>query len=122
MEQGDAVALAAGAAGWVVAIPVVQFAGSLAKNEQTPNKLLVLGLGFVISLATTPLIGYFLGWKTRASRIRGIALALGMAQTIDGVVHMFHPEFYSADKVAAHYASSSIFFGAGVLGIASVFS
>ena len=50
-----------------------------------------------------------------------IALALGAAQTIDGLVHMFMPDFYSADRETSVGCAANIFYGAGLLGIFSAY-
>eukprot|EP01039_Chlorochromonas_danica_P019199 gene19199-23212_t len=67
-------------------------------------------------------MSYLMGWKTREAKIRGIALALGTAQTLDGVVHMLYPHFYSTIPSVALAAAGNIFWGAGLLGIFSVYT
>lgn len=122
MFSNDATSAGFGVLGWAVAVPVVRLAGEISKSHGDSAKWGVLGLGFSISLFTTPLGGSLLGWKTQDSRIRGIAIALGTAQMIDGVVHMFYPDFYSADPTEARASSAAIFFGAGCLGVLSCFT
>ena len=57
-----------------------------------------------------------------AERVRGIALALGAAQAIDGLVLVFVPRFYGADADASLGACSSIFLTAGLTGLASAYT
>jgi len=120
----DLASLGIGALAWASVIPLVSFAGEAIKrqNSSVGPKLLFLGVGAALALVTTPLLARILGWRTRHARVRGIALSLGTAQTLDGIVHMFFPQFYSNDPIAAHYASACVFFGAGTLGIASAFA
>jgi len=66
-------------------------------------------------------MGYILGWKTQPERVRGIALALGTAQVLDGLVHFFKPNFYSSDHEESLASAGNIFFGAGMLGILSAY-
>lgn len=122
MAANDGVALVAGAVAWGAAVPIVKAAGPVVARGSTAAKcgMLVVCLG--IAAATTPLLSKALGWQTRAERVRGVALALGAAQTIDGLVHFFKPGFYSADSAVAVGAAGSIFAGAGLLGIFSAYA
>jgi hypothetical protein len=120
--QNDVVSLLTGAGAWAVAIPLVKYAADACANGGTDTKVLFLGIGVGIAWVTTPLLSSILGWRTRQARIRGIALALGMAQTLDGVVHLLYPNFYSASSSAAIAGAGNIFWGAGLLGILSVYT
>lgn len=122
MEANDVKALAVGAAAWASVIPVVQLAGPVVARGGTGTKVTMLAVGLGIAVATTPVLSYLMGWKTRPDRIRGVALALGTAQVIDGLVHFFRPSFYASDKSDALGAAGNVFFGAGALGILSVFT
>jgi hypothetical protein len=53
--------------------------------------------------------------------VRGVALALGVAQVTDGLMHMFYPSFYSSDRDVGIACASNIFLGAGLLGIFSAY-
>jgi len=117
----DAKTLIAGAAAWACAVPVVRFAGPLIARGGGP-RLAALALCGAIALSTTPVVSYILGWRSRAERMRGIALALGAAQAIDGLVHVFVPRFYGADADASLGACSSIFLTAGLTGLASAYT
>ncbi len=112
----------AGAAAWALAIVPVKLVGA-ATTASSPvtNKLLALALGAGISAATTPLLSAVLGWKTSNDKVRGVAIALGVAQTLDGVVHIFAPNFYSDDPAVALAGAGNVFYGAGILGILSAF-
>lgn len=89
--------------------------GKLESDGETATKLLAFIVGIVIAAGTTSLLPYLTNWKSQYVCFRGIAIALGSAQTIDGLMHLFPPHFYGED----HYimCSASIFFGAGLLGI-----
>ena len=117
----DLQSLAVGAAGWAVAIPAVKIAGSGVANGGTNEKALALVVGIGIASCTTPLLSYIMSWKTPHERVRGIALALGAAQVTDGLMHLFFPEFYSADKAVGLACAGNIFYGAGLLGIFSAY-
>ncbi len=105
-----------------MAIPVVKLVGPLtAGNSPIQNKVGALILGAGIAAVTTPILSSILGWKTRLERVRGIALALGAAQTLDGLVHLFHPTFYSANAAEGLSCAGNIFLGAGLLGIMSAY-
>lgn len=122
MESKDFMAVVAGVLAWAVAIPAVQLAGNWIANGGTGSQIGALIFGVAIAAATTPLLSRILGWKTRDARIRGIALALGTAQTIDGLVYMFKPDFYSDQPAIGLASAGNIFFGAGLLGIFSVYT
>ena len=61
-----------------------------------------------------------LGWKTSEEKTRGIALALGTAQILDGIVHLTYPNVYSDDQTEAIASAGNIFLVAGMLGVLSV--
>jgi hypothetical protein len=115
----DSVSLAAGAAAWAAAVPLVRAVGPVVANGGARTRGGVLLLALAIGAGTTPLLARLLGWKSSAERVRGVALALGAAQTLDGVVHLFAPTFYSAKHSEALGAAGSIFSAAGLLGIFS---
>lgn len=122
MENRDVIALGAGVAVWVAVIPLVQYAGRVCVEQGQTGKNLFLLIGVGIAAATTPAVSYALGWKTRDAKIRRIALALGAANTIDGLVHILYPHFYSSASPIALAAAGNIFWGAGLLGIFSVYT
>ena len=122
MNAMDAKSFAAGFAAWAAAIPIVKVAGEYTADGATGKLLMMGSVGLGIAFATTPLLSAILGWRTREQRVRGIAIALGVAQTIDGVVHLLYPSFYSSNPSVALSAAGHIFFGAGALGILSAFS
>jgi hypothetical protein len=122
MATTDSVALLAGAGAWAAVIPLVKYAGEVCELGGTNTKIAFLGFGVLVAGVTTPLLSYILGWKTREARIRGIALALGMAQTLDGFVHVLYPSFYSSNPSFALASAGNIFWGAGLLGILSVYT
>lgn len=121
MERNDALAVVAGAGAWAAVIPIVKLAGTVTVKGGL-GKGLIIAFGFVLSATTTPLLSYVFGWKTREVRTRRIALALGTAQCIDGLVHLFNPTFYSANGDAALASAGNIFLGAGLLGIFSAYA
>ena len=120
MDRTDVKSIGVGVLAWAAAVPVVFLAGPVVAKGGTGTKLGMLGVGLGIAVATTPLLSYLLGWNSRSDRVRGIALALGTAQVIDGLIFFFRPDFYSPDKGVALAAAGNIFFGAGALGILSV--
>eukprot|EP00750_Incisomonas_marina_P026512 INCI5917.6.p1 GENE.INCI5917.6~~INCI5917.6.p1 ORF type:complete len:124 (-),score=24.20 INCI5917.6:173-544(-) len=123
MDGRDAKALVVGVAAWTAAIPAVILAGRVTTPEASvTGKVIAVGFGVGLAAVTTPLLSYFCGWETRPQRVRGIALALGAAQTIDGVVHLAYPEFYSKVPAEAIASAGNVFFGAGLLGILSVYT
>ena len=122
MKDDDMKALAAGVMAWTVAIPAVKIAGNgVASNEGYFAKIVALGVGAGIAACTTPLLGSMMGWRTSNERVRGIALALGAAQVVDGLVHLFNPTFYNNDHRVGIACAGNIFYGAGLLGIFSCF-
>lgn len=122
MDNGDLKALVAGAVAWLLVIPAVKLAGSVVAEGGVGTKLGMVAVGAGISVTTTPILSRLLGWTTRADRVRGIALALGAAQTIDGLVHFFAPDFYASDPRVGLASAGNIFLGAGLLGIFSVYT
>lgn len=122
ITTSDTLAMLAGAGAWAAVIPIVKYAGEACEVGGNNTKIAFLGFGVVLAGVTTPLMSYLLGWKTREARIRGIALALGMAQTLDGVVHVLYPNFYSSNPSFALASAGNIFWGAGLLGILSVYT
>eukprot|EP01033_Poteriospumella_lacustris_P009941 gene9941-7116_t len=122
MNTQDLTSLGAGVAIWASVIPVVKYAGQVCVDKGNTGKNLFLLIGVGIAAVTTPAMSYLMGWKTREAKIRGIALALGTAQTLDGVVHMLYPHFYSTIPSVALAAAGNIFWGAGLLGIFSVYT
>lgn len=121
-SKNDGIALLAGAGAWTAVIPLVKYAGEACTNGGANTKIFFLAFGVGLAWVTTPLLSYILGWKTRDARIRGIALSLGMAQTLDGIVHLLYPDFYSANASFAISSAGNIFWGAGLLGIFSVYA
>lgn len=123
MSSSDLLSAGVGAVAWGAVIPFVKFAGkAIAATEKNTTKVMVLGAVLALSIVTTPIAGKLLKWERREERIRGVAIGLGIAQTLDGLVHMFNPTFYSNNPVEANYSSAAIFFGAGTLGILSCFT
>lgn len=120
--RDDIVTMIAGAAAWTCAIPAVQFAGCSVAKGGTGVKLAAVLAGVGIAYGTTPILAYLLGWKTAESKVRGIALALGTAQVIDGLVHIFWPTFYSKGHREGIASAGNIFLGAGLLGIFSCYA
>ena len=129
----DMTIMAVGAAAWACAVPAVQMAGRglMASSSHTSSSkdefgflvsraaALLVGIG--IAAGTTPLLSYLLHWQTPSEKVRGIALALGTAQVIDGLVHLFAPDFYDKDPRVGLACAGNIFYGAGLLGIFSAF-
>ena len=122
ITTGDVKTLAVGAAAWSMAIYPVKIAGHGVATGGTNHKALAVVVGVGIAYATTPLLSALMGWKTQYARVRGIALALGAAQVIDGLVYIFMPTFYSDNDKVGLGCAGNIFFGAGLLGIFSAFS
>jgi hypothetical protein len=115
----DLKTIGVGTLAWTLAIPAVKVAGNGVATGGTGSKILALIVGTGIAAGTTPILSYIMNWKTQYSRVRGIAIALGTAQTIDGLVHLFFPQFYSDNHHVGIMCSANIFFGAGLLGIFS---
>ena len=122
MESRDVKLLVVGAAAWAAAVPLVKFAGPIVANGGPAAKIGMVAFGVGLAACTTPLLSYVLGWRSREERTRGIAIALGTAQTIDGVVHFCWPSFYSTDPRVGLGAAGNIFLGAGLLGIFSAYA
>lgn len=89
METRDIHAIIAGSVAWAAAVLPVMWVGPLTANGGNTGKVVALVVGVGIAAVTTPLVSSIMGWQTREQRIRGIALALGTAQTIDGIVSAF---------------------------------
>lgn len=121
MNSDDLSSMVAGAVAWTMAIVPVATAGKVVHAGGTGTKVLALILGAGIAAGTTPLLAYVMKWKTQYARVRGIAIALGTAQTIDGFVHLFLPHFYNENHSIGIMCSANIFFGAGLLGIFSAY-
>jgi len=124
MNTDDLKSLGIGAIAWSLAVPAVKFAGDAVAKEKGSGNTAKIGavvFGACLAASTTPLLSYIMGWKTPHSRVRGIALALGAAQTIDGLVHLFMPDFYSTDRNTSVACAGNIFYGAGLLGIFSAY-
>jgi hypothetical protein len=120
----DAKALLAGGIAWVCVIPIVRGVGRYTgaqTNDQGTRKAIGMGAGVIVAAATTPFVGAVLGWETSEEKTRGIALALGVPQVIDGVVHLLFPNFYDKDDQVALQCAGHIFLGAGLLGILSCY-
>jgi hypothetical protein len=81
------------------------------------EKKVWLWLLVLILLLPQLLCYYIMGWKTPHERARGVALAIGAAQVTDGLMHLFTPDFYSADRNVGLACAGNIFYGAGLLGI-----
>jgi hypothetical protein len=136
-----------GAVAWTLAIVPVQLAGkacagddSVAKNDDNKggkliktssssssssslafNKGVCLVIGVALAAVTTPVLSSVCGWHTPHERVRGVAIALGTAQTMDGIMHIYHPTFYSKNPNVAIAGAGNIFLGAGLLGILSAY-
>lgn len=121
MNADDMKTMLAGAAAWTAAIVPVSMVGKIVSTGGTGAKVVALIVGAGISAGTTPLLASLMNWKTQYARVRGIAIALGTAQTIDGLVHLFLPHFYNQDHSIGIMCSANIFFGAGLLGIFSAY-
>ena len=122
LSTDDMFTMALGAGAWAVAIPAVKIAGTSVANEPTgenTTKVLACVVGVGIAYITTPLLSYIRNWKTSNEKVRGIALALGTAQVVDGLCHMFYPTFYTNDPSTGLACAGNIFYGAGLLGIFS---
>lgn len=122
MDTNDIATYGAGVAAWTLAIVPVKWIGNVTATGEVGNKVFAVVLGTLIAYGTTPIMSYMMGWKTQYERVRGIAIALGTAQTIDGLVHLFVPNFYHDDRGTAIMSSANIFFGAGLLGIFSAYA
>lgn len=123
MDTNDMKALGMGALAWSLAVPAVKIAGTacIENSTTTTNQYICLVFGAGLAAVTTPLLSQLLGWSTPHERVRGIALALGVAQTIDGLVHLFRPDFYANDPRTGLACAGNIFYGAGLLGIFSAY-
>ncbi len=118
----DIKAVVAGAAGWAAAIPIVMYAGPRSNEASSAGaKAAALALGVGIAAVTTPTLSYLLGWKTREEKLRGVALGIGAAQVLDGLVHVAYPKFYANDAADGLACASSIFWAAGLTGILSCY-
>jgi hypothetical protein len=125
--------MAAGAIAWTVAIPAVRIAGNAlvgstgdgstegTDDNKSTAKVGAVFVGVAIAVGTVKFLPYIMGWTTPYEKVRGIALALGTAQTLDGLVHMFYPAFYASSPAVALGCAANIFFGAGLLGILSAY-
>jgi hypothetical protein len=121
--RDDIMTVIAGAAGWTCAIPAVKVAGrAVANSDSFGTKVAAILVGVGIAYGTTPLMSHIMDWKTPERKVRGIALALGTAQLIDGLVHIFLPTFYSKSYEEGIGCAGNIFLGAGLLGIFSVYA
>jgi type IV secretory pathway VirB2 component (pilin) len=120
--RNDLVTMVAGGAAWTCAIPAVQLAGRSVAKGGTGTKVAAVVAGVIIAYGTTPLLSYLMSWKTAETKVRGIALALGTAQVIDGLVHIFMPTFYSKSHPVGIGCAGNIFLGAGLLGIFSSYA
>jgi hypothetical protein len=121
MNNDDLKSIGIGVIAWSLAVPAVKYAGDAVVKGGQVTKVVALAFGGGLAASTTPLLSYIMGWKTPHSRVRGIALALGAAQTIDGLVYLFLPDFYSNDPQASVACAGNIFYGAGLLGILSAY-
>lgn len=131
--MNDLKLMAAGAIAWTVAIPAVRIAGNALvgstgagtdeghDDDKSTAKIGAVVVGVTIAVGTATFLPYTMGWKTPYEKVRGIALALGTAQTIDGLVHIFYPAFYASSPAVALGCAANIFFGAGLLGILSAY-
>jgi len=146
--SSDLTTMIVGAAAWTVAIPAVKVAGNGVTTGGNGSKVLALLVGFVIAWSTTPLLSMLMGWKTPNQKVRGVALvstkaagicirsgfisshlltppyplqALGTAQVIDGMAHLFYPAIYHENPNVGLGCAGNIFYGAGLLGILSAY-
>lgn len=128
MTVDDVKSIVAGLVAWTAAIVPVKIAGNAvvdtqkSGNDMMMNKIVAVVVGVGIAGATTPLMSYLMGWKTPSQKVRGIALALGAAQTLDGFMHLFYPAFYSTNPDVSVACAGNIFLGAGLLGIFSAYA
>jgi hypothetical protein len=129
MNVQDLSTMAVGALAWTAAIVPVKLAGSacadddavVRKGRNAFHRGVCVLVGIALAAVTTPAMAYLCGWKTPHERVRGIAIALGTAQTIDGLTHIFNPSFYAKNKSVSIACAGNIFFGAGLLGIFSAY-
>jgi ethanolamine transporter EutH len=147
MDSKDLKTIIAGAIAWTIAIPAVKIAGQaittvstattpIKKDEDSSStvkdktdlkknllvkKTAAVILGFGIAALTSKLLPQIMDWKTQYEKVRGIALALGTAQTIDGLVHIFYPAFYATSPSVSLGCAANIFLGAGLLGLFSAY-
>mmetsp|Transcript_37590 Transcript_37590/g.91366 ORF Transcript_37590/g.91366 Transcript_37590/m.91366 type:complete len:134 (+) Transcript_37590:122-523(+) len=130
MTVNDLKIMAAGAGAWAVAIPAVKIAGNAivgSETEKSPDDNLAVAktgaaiVGVLISVGTSKFLPHVMDWKTPYEKVRGIAIALGTAQTIDGLVHIFCPAFYATSPAVSVGCAANIFFGAGLLGLFSAY-
>jgi hypothetical protein len=136
MTVEDVKSIIAGMVAWLVAIPPVMIAGNAVSAVVDPtatttkgsdgrlvlNRAAAVVVGVGIAKVTTPALSYIMGWTTPSQKVRGIALALGAAQTLDGIVHLFYPTFYANDPTVGLACAGNIFLGAGLLGIFSAYA
>jgi len=128
MGSEDVKSFIAGAVAWTLAIPAVKIAGKATADREVVkagnglrNKVFALIFGVALAATTTPVLSSIFGWNTPSERVRGVAISLGTAQTIDGLVHIFYPDFYSKNREISVACAGNIFLGAGLLGIFSAF-
>ena len=130
MTVNDLKIMAAGAGAWAAAVPAVKIAGNAivgsdstagSDNDLTVAKTGAVVVGVLIAVGTSKFLPYIMDWKTPYEKVRGIALALGTAQTIDGLVHIFCPTFYATSPAVSVGCAANIFFGAGLLGLLSAY-
>ena len=131
MTVNDLKIMAAGAAAWAAAVPAVKIAGNAivgsdssttgSDDDLTVAKTGAVAVGVLIAVGTSKFLPYVMGWKTPYEKVRGVALALGTAQTIDGLVHIFFPTFYATSPAVSVGCAANIFFGAGLLGLLSAY-
>ena len=121
MPPSDLIIMAAGATAWLIAIPPVVLAGRVTARSRLSTKVFMIVLGVGIAGITMPVMSYVLEFKTQSERVRGIALALGTAQVLDGLAHIFKPSFYASDPEESLASAGNIFLGAGLLGLLSAY-
>jgi hypothetical protein len=106
---------------WTMAIVPPETIGKAIADGGIGTKVFAIVLSAGIAAGTTPLQLYIMDWKTPHARVGDIAIAIGTAQTMDGLVHLFIPNFYNEDRHTAVMCSANIFFLAGLLGIFSAY-
>ena len=120
--NGDLVAIGAGIVVWGAVIPLVR---AVARASVSPSPAVttgLLGLHVGIAYATTPILSSLLKWNTPTDKVRGIALALGTANALDGVAHLVWPTLYSGDAKEQVAAAGNVFLAAGLLGVFSAYA
>lgn len=120
--HGDLIAIGAGVVVWGAVIPLVRVVARASVSPSPAVATGLLGLHVGIAYATTPILSSLLRWNTPADKVRGIALALGTANALDGVAHLVWPTLYSGDAKEQVAAAGNVFLAAGLLGVFSAYA